>query len=118
MNTQMIINGTGGHGREPTSMFCTLQKKIIYRAKLIIQFLLLSIFALWLIFISAGLIVSIFGANLEQQKYSTINKINADDFIRSTCQLKSIGGNNNGIADKLLPDVAQCMGSEILSLIK
>jgi len=121
--------------------------------KAMTQYFLLIIFVLWLAFLSVGLLISIFGANLEQQRYSSERNIATNDFIHLACQTKSacktyrkakldclLDTNATGclarkmhgtdytecrdddgmrdINEKIMPDVAQCIGSKFASLIK
>ena len=86
--------------------------------KSIVNYLLVFILAIWLVFLGVGLCASIFGANLEQQMYSSRNKTDVNDFIRHACHSKSNDGKNSGLNDKLLPDAAQCLGSEVVAFFR
>lgn len=63
---------------------------VIGYLKKVVQYSLLAILALWLVFLSAGLLISVLGANLEQQKYASEKKIASNDFIQFACKTKSI----------------------------
>lgn len=56
----------------------------------IVQNILLVILALWIVFLGVGLLICIFGANLEQQKYALAKNIPSNDFIKLACQTKTI----------------------------
>ncbi len=88
------------------------------QVKSLIKFLLLLQLAVWLLFLCTGLIVSIFGANLEQQKYASVNKIDTNEFIYRACQSESVIGNTNNLDKKLIPDFAQCLGNKFVMFIK
>jgi len=91
----------------------------VYRQiKTVAQYLLVLFLATWVVFLGAGLCASIFGANLEQQMYSSRNKIDANYFIRQACRSRSNDGKINGLNDKLLPDAAQCLGSEVVEFFR
>jgi hypothetical protein len=88
---------------------------VFNRVNFINVFLLKLALVVWILFLCAGLIVSIFGANLEQQKFASTNKIAVNDFVLSTCRLNSGNGKVAGLDNKLVPDVAQCFGSKVQS---
>jgi hypothetical protein len=79
---------------------------------------LVFILATWMVFLGVGLCASIFGPNLEQQIYFSRNKIDANDFIRHACRSKSNDEIKSGLNDKLLPDAAQCLGSEVVEFFR
>ena len=105
-------------GREMTSFLKDVYIGVLHRVKGLIKFLMLLLLAVWLLFLCTGLIVSIFGANLEQQKYASVNKIDINEFVLRACQSKSVIGNTNNLDKKLVPDVVQCLGNKLIMFIK
>ena|ERR1017187_4011211 len=104
--------------REKPSILIKLCIGCFHRVKLLIKFLMLLLLAVWLIFLCTGLIASIFGANLEQQKYASVNKIDINEFVHRACQSQSVIGNTIILDKKLKPDFAQCLGNKLTMFIK
>jgi hypothetical protein len=117
----MDISNTDGTielGQRFPSFLNALRKDVLNRVKLLCKFLMLLLLAAWILFLCSGLIVSIFGANLEQQKYASVSKTDANEFILSECQSNTISGISNGLGNKLTPDMFQCLGSQFIASIK
>jgi len=110
--------GTFELERKMPSFLNQVNTGFLRRLKLLIKLLLLLLLAIWTMFLCAGLIISIFGANLQQQKFASGNKIDTNEFVLRACQSKSVNGSADILDKKIMPDAAQCLGSKFRSLIK
>ena len=110
MNITHITNCIESERVIPNNIF-VVWSKVLQQVKILIRFTIFIAGVTWTLFLSAGLIVSIFGANLEQQKYASVHKIEASEYIHRACQSKSDIGIANNLSNKLDPDIAQCWGS-------
>ena len=110
--------GTNEFVPKMPSLVRELYKAVLKRVKLAITILVKLALAAWVMFLCAGVIVSIFGANLQQQKFASTNKMDVNDYLLRSCQLKSINAKIGSRDNKLTPDAAQCLGSKIQSYFK
>jgi hypothetical protein len=117
MNISIVVN-TFEPQKAIQNLLSNLYTGVLQRVIFILQLVLHLALAIWITFLSAGLLISIFGANLEQQKYASVKKIDANEYIFHACQSKSISGIENNLDNKLMPDFAQCLGNKIFKLIK
>jgi hypothetical protein len=111
-------DGTIELGQRFPSFLNALRKDVLNCVKLLYKFLMLLLLAVWILFLGSGLIVSIFSANLEQQRYASVNIIDVNELILRECQSNSISGISNGLGNKLTPNIFQCLGSKFMASFK